>query len=269
MTLSPPRTARDRRRAPPRPCCRRGPDKPTLKIGVLTDLSGPYKDLPATARSPRPIWRPRIRPGREGYRRRNRLRRPPEQARCRRRPGAPVVRPRRRRRDPGRDEFRRRARRAGVAKEKNKVFINSGAATSDLTGAQCNANTIHWVYDTYMLSHSTGGALVKAGGDSWFFIVADYAFGQALQRDTSDFVEQAGGKVLGACAIRFPAPPISPRSCCRRRPRRQGARSGQRRRGRDQPDQAGARSSASKCASPGCWCSSPTCTRWGSRWRRG
>src|ERR1700722_8888045 len=59
---------------------------------------------------------------------------------------------------------------AGVAKEKNKVYINSGAATSDLTGAQCNANTIHWVYDTYMLAKSTGGAMVKTGGDSWFFI---------------------------------------------------------------------------------------------------
>lgn len=93
---------------------------------------------------------------------------------------------------------------AGVAKEKNKVFINSGAATSDLTGAQCNTNTIHWAYDTYMLAHSTGGAIVKAGGDSWFFVVADYAFGHALQRDTTDFVQQAGGHVLGA--VRYPFP---------------------------------------------------------------
>ena len=94
---------------------------------------------------------------------------------------------------------------AGVAKEKNKVFLNSGAASSDLTGAQCNANTIHWVYDTYMLAHSTGGAMVKAGGDSWFFIVADYAFGHALQRDTTDFVQQAGGHVLGAVTYPFPS----------------------------------------------------------------
>ena len=93
---------------------------------------------------------------------------------------------------------------AGIAKEKNKVYLNSGAATSDLTGAQCNANTIHWVYDTYMLARSTGGALVSAGGDSWFFITADYAFGKALQRDTTAFVNGAGGKVLGSVAYPFP-----------------------------------------------------------------
>ena len=93
---------------------------------------------------------------------------------------------------------------AGVAKDKNKVYVNSGAATSDLTGAQCNVNTIHWVYDTYMLARSTGGALVKAGGDSWFFITADYAFGKALQRDTTGFIEAAGGKVLGSVAYPFP-----------------------------------------------------------------
>ena len=94
---------------------------------------------------------------------------------------------------------------AGVARDKNKVYLNSGAATSDLTGAQCNANTIHWVYDTYMLARSTGGAMVKAGGDTWFFIVADYAFGHALQRDASAFVQQAGGRVLGAVRHPFPS----------------------------------------------------------------
>ncbi len=93
---------------------------------------------------------------------------------------------------------------AGVAKDKNKVYLNSGAATSDLTGAQCNANTIHWVYDTYMLAKSTGGALVKAGGDSWYFITADYAFGAALQRDTTAFVNEAGGKVVGGIKYPFP-----------------------------------------------------------------
>jgi branched-chain amino acid transport system substrate-binding protein len=93
---------------------------------------------------------------------------------------------------------------AGVAKEKNKVFMADGPATSDLTGAKCNANTIHWVYDTWMLAHSTGGALVKSGGDSWYFITADYAFGHALQRDTTGFVTSAGGKVLGASAYPFP-----------------------------------------------------------------
>jgi branched-chain amino acid transport system substrate-binding protein len=93
---------------------------------------------------------------------------------------------------------------AGVAKEKNKVYLNSGAATSDLTGAQCNANTIHWAYDTYMLAKSTGGAMVKAGGTSWFFITADYAFGHALTRDTTGFIVAAGGKVLGDIAYPFP-----------------------------------------------------------------
>ncbi len=93
---------------------------------------------------------------------------------------------------------------AGVAKEKNKVYVNSGAATSDLTGAQCNANTVHWVYDTYMLAKSTGGAMVKAGGDSWYFITADYAFGHAMTRDTVGFITAAGGKVLGDLSYAFP-----------------------------------------------------------------
>jgi branched-chain amino acid transport system substrate-binding protein len=93
---------------------------------------------------------------------------------------------------------------AGVAKEKNKVYLNSGAATSDLTAAACNANTIHWAYDTYMLAKSTGGAMAKAGGDSWFFITADYAFGKALQRDTTEFITAANGKVLGSVTYPFP-----------------------------------------------------------------
>jgi len=84
-----------------------------------------------------------------------------------------------------------------VVKEKNSVMINSGAASSDLTNAQCTPNTVHWTYDTYMLAHSTGQALVKAGGDTWFFITADYAFGAALERDTTAVVTAAGGKVIG------------------------------------------------------------------------
>ena len=91
---------------------------------------------------------------------------------------------------------------SAVTKEKNKVFLNSGAATSDLTGAQCSPNTIHWTYDTWMLAHSTGNAVVKAGGDSWFFLTADYAFGHALERDTMEVVKAAGGKVVGA--VRHP-----------------------------------------------------------------
>jgi branched-chain amino acid transport system substrate-binding protein len=89
-----------------------------------------------------------------------------------------------------------------LAREKNVIMLNSGAATSDLTNAQCSPNTIHWVYDTYMLANSTGSALVKAGGDSWYFLTADYAFGHALERDTGEVVKAAGGKVLGA--VRHP-----------------------------------------------------------------
>jgi branched-chain amino acid transport system substrate-binding protein len=84
-----------------------------------------------------------------------------------------------------------------VASQKNKVFIGSGPATSDLTGAKCNANTVHWTYDTWMLANGTGKAIVKTGGDTWFFLTADYAFGHALERDTTEVVEKNGGKVLG------------------------------------------------------------------------
>jgi branched-chain amino acid transport system substrate-binding protein len=84
-----------------------------------------------------------------------------------------------------------------VIKEKNGVYINSGAATSDLTNAQCSPNTVHWTYDTYMLAHTTGQALVKAGGDTWFFLTADYAFGAALERDTTAVINANGGKVVG------------------------------------------------------------------------
>src|SRR5476649_752169 len=88
-----------------------------------------------------------------------------------------------------------------VASQKNKLFIVSGAAASDLTGPKCNANTIHWTYDTWMLANGTGTAIVKTGGDTWFFLTADYAFGHALERDTSAVVEKNGGKVLGKVRV--------------------------------------------------------------------
>ena len=91
-----------------------------------------------------------------------------------------------------------------VAREKDKVQLNTGAASSDLTGKRCSPNLIHWTYDTWMCAHSIGSALVKTGGDSWFFISADYTFGQTLQRDTANFVRQSGGKVLGTVAYPFP-----------------------------------------------------------------
>src|SRR5262245_17677830 len=89
-----------------------------------------------------------------------------------------------------------------VAREKNKVFLISGAASSDLTGPKCSPNTVHWTYDTWMLAHGTGASLVKTGGDTWFFLTADYAFGHALERDTAAVVTAAGGKVLGT--VRHP-----------------------------------------------------------------
>jgi len=91
-----------------------------------------------------------------------------------------------------------------ICKDRNKVFVPTSTATSDLTGKACTPNTIHWVYDTYMEARSTGGAMVKAGGDTWFFLTPNYAAGLAFQRDTSRFVESAGGKVLGSRLFPFP-----------------------------------------------------------------
>ncbi len=85
-----------------------------------------------------------------------------------------------------------------VAREKNKVFLVSGAAISDLTGPKCSPNTVHWTYDTWMLANATGKSIVKAGGDTWFFMTADYAFGHALERDTTAVITANGGKVLGS-----------------------------------------------------------------------
>jgi branched-chain amino acid transport system substrate-binding protein len=87
---------------------------------------------------------------------------------------------------------------SNLVKDKNAVLLNSGAATADLTGKACTPNTISYTYDTYMLANGTGKALTKAGGDTWFFLTADYAFGHALERDTSGVVTATGGKVLGA-----------------------------------------------------------------------
>jgi len=96
-----------------------------------------------------------------------------------------------------------------ITKEKNKVFMNSGAGSSDLTGKACSPNTVHWTYDTWALANGTGSAMVKAGGDTWFFLTADYAFGHALERDTAAVVEKAGGKVLGNVRHPFPAQDFS------------------------------------------------------------
>ncbi len=89
-----------------------------------------------------------------------------------------------------------------VVKEKNGVYLNSGSGTSDLSNAQCSPNTIHWAYDTYQLANGTGSAMVKGGGDTWFFLTADYAFGSALERDTTNAVTAMGGKSIGS--VRHP-----------------------------------------------------------------
>ena len=91
-----------------------------------------------------------------------------------------------------------------VMRERNKVYLNSTAATVELTGSQCSPNTIHWTYDTWMLARSTGAALVRAGGTRWFFITADYAFGHSLEGQTMDFVRSAGGTVVGSVRHPFP-----------------------------------------------------------------
>jgi branched-chain amino acid transport system substrate-binding protein len=96
-----------------------------------------------------------------------------------------------------------------ITKEKGKVFLASGPATSDLTGKACSPNTVHWAYDTWMLANGTGSALVKTGGDSWFFLTADYAFGHALERDTAAAVTKSGGKVLGQVRHPFPGSDFS------------------------------------------------------------
>jgi branched-chain amino acid transport system substrate-binding protein len=96
-----------------------------------------------------------------------------------------------------------------ITKEKDKVFINSGAAASDLTGPQCSPNTVHWTYDTYALAQGTGKAMVEKGGKSWFFLTADYAFGHALERDTMAVVKEAGGEVVGAVRHPFPGTDFS------------------------------------------------------------
>jgi branched-chain amino acid transport system substrate-binding protein len=96
-----------------------------------------------------------------------------------------------------------------IVRDKNKVFLVSGAGASDLTGTQCTTNTIHWTYDTWALANGTGEAIVKTGGNTWFFLTANYAFGLALERDTAAVVTKNGGKVLGQVRHPFPGTDFS------------------------------------------------------------
>ncbi len=91
-----------------------------------------------------------------------------------------------------------------VVREKNKVYLNSGAASSDLTGKSCSPNFVHWTYDTYMLAKSTGGAMVKAGGDSWYFLTADYAFGKQLAIGHHGFHRRRRRQGFGFVAVSVP-----------------------------------------------------------------
>ena len=96
-----------------------------------------------------------------------------------------------------------------VTREKNKIFIDSGAGTTELTGRQCSPNTIQWTYDTYALAHGTAGAMLKRGGDAWYFLTADYAFGLSLQNEATAVIDKGGGRVLGAARVPFPATDFS------------------------------------------------------------
>jgi len=96
-----------------------------------------------------------------------------------------------------------------ITRDKGKAFLVSGAAASDLTGKACSPNTIHWTYDTWALANGTGSAVVKTGGDTWFFLTADYAFGHALERDTEAVVVKSGGKVVGKVRHPFPTADFS------------------------------------------------------------
>jgi branched-chain amino acid transport system substrate-binding protein len=96
-----------------------------------------------------------------------------------------------------------------IVREKNKILLVSTGASSDLTGPKCSPNTAHWTYDTWSLANGTGNAVVKTGGNTWFFLTADYAFGHALERDTAAVVEKNGGKVLGRVRHPFPGTDFS------------------------------------------------------------
>jgi branched-chain amino acid transport system substrate-binding protein len=111
----------------------------------------------------------------------------------------------------------------GLVREKDKVHLNTGAATVELTGRQCSPNTVHWTYDTWMLAHSSGVAAVRAGGNTFFTIAADMAFGHQMERDLKRFVEAEGGRVVGGVRHPFPGRATSPPSSPRRR--RAGPRS--------------------------------------------
>ena len=159
----------------------------------------------------------------------------------------------------------------GLSKEKKKIDIVTGAATTELTGKQCSPYGFHWAYDTHALAVGTGGALVKAGGDTWFFLTADYAFGYSLEEQTGTFVKDAGGEVVGAVRHPLATTDFSSFLLQAQSLRRQGHRPRQRRPRHRERDQERRRSSASSRAarsSPRCSSPSPRSTASASRRRR-
>ena len=242
-----PLRARARRRARRGRGRRRRSPATSIKIGV--------HQRPCRASTPTSTGRARcvaaadggrgLRRRRQGHEGRGHLRRPPEQARRR------LARSRASGSTPTRlDVHRRRAelRRGAGGEPRSPQEKKQGLPRlrrrprSDLTGKACSPNTVHWTYDTVALANGTGNAIVKTGGDSWFFLTADYAFGHALERDTEAVVLKNGGKVLGKVRHPLNDAATSRRSCCRRRRRKaQDPRPRQRRRRHHQLDQAGGR----------------------------
>lgn len=106
-----------------------------------------------------------------------------------------------------------------MSKQFEKLMIVTDAASSDITGKSCSPYTVHWTYDTYGNAHTVGSAIVKNGGNTWFFITADYLFGHSIERDTGDVVRAAGGTVVGSARHPSTTRTFRP-SCCRPRPPR-------------------------------------------------
>ncbi|WP_158742945.1 ABC transporter substrate-binding protein [Acidisphaera sp. L21] len=179
--------------------------KPTIKIGVLTDLSGPYRDSagPTSVACTQQAVQEAMAaaPG---------LNVEVVQGDHLNKPDVALTIGRRWFDQEGVDVITNCNNSAialaigGLARERNKVHLNTGAATVDLTGPNCSPNLVHWTYDTWEIAHSTGVATVKSGGGKWFLVAADYAFGHAMQSDLTRWVKSAGGDVLGTVFYPFP-----------------------------------------------------------------
>ena len=161
--------------------------------------------------------------------------------------------------------------RASLIEEKNKVSLITTAGSSDLTGKSCSANQVHWAWDSWCLAHSTATSLVRTGGDKWFFVTADYAFGHAAEADATKFVTAAGGKVLGS--VRYPYGSTTDFSSFLLRAQGSGANViAFANSGSDlvtclkQSQEFGLEAAGS--AWHPWWATSPTCSAWGSRWQR-